>query len=175
MIHNFRYLTLEDLEDEDERMEGNESKYFPQYIHLSNKRKQDLFGEWMDNIEHLDAYVSDKLANMEVDGESINYMDEVPRVLMLKEEGTHWEPAAIVKATTKLKDWAREGVTYPMEDLLEKIKTIEALTPTKNIISIPIESISTSIVNPVKSIFDCVSIPIKSIMLSLLRNLLLIM
>ena len=57
MIHNFRNLTLESLEGEDERMEGNELEYLPQYIHLSNKGKQDLFGEWMDSIERLDAYV----------------------------------------------------------------------------------------------------------------------
>jgi len=29
MIHNFKNLTLEDFEDEDERMEGSKSKYFP--------------------------------------------------------------------------------------------------------------------------------------------------
>jgi len=29
MIHCFKNLTLEDLKGEDERMEGNESKYFP--------------------------------------------------------------------------------------------------------------------------------------------------
>ena len=43
---------------------------------------------------------------MEVDGESIDYMDENPRVLMLKEERTHWELVTIVEATTKLKNWA---------------------------------------------------------------------
>ncbi|KAL0015702.1 hypothetical protein SO802_002771 [Lithocarpus litseifolius] len=45
MIHSFRNLTLESLEGEDEKMEGNESEYLPQYIFLSNKGKQDLFGE----------------------------------------------------------------------------------------------------------------------------------
>ena len=29
MIHSFKNITLENLEDEDERMEGNESEYFP--------------------------------------------------------------------------------------------------------------------------------------------------
>ena len=53
---------------------------------------------------------------MEVDGESPDYMDEDPRVLMLKEEGTHWEPATIVKATTELKNWALKGAAHPMED-----------------------------------------------------------
>ena len=43
---------------------------------------------------------------IEVDGESIDYMDENPRVLMLKEERTHWELVTIVEATTKLKNWA---------------------------------------------------------------------
>ena len=68
-------------------MECSESEYFPQYIHPSNKGKQDLFGEWIDNIEQLDGYVFDKLANMEVNGEGPDYMDEDPRVLMSKEKG----------------------------------------------------------------------------------------
>ena len=57
----------------------------------------------MDSIERLDAYVFDKPIDMEIDGESIDYMDEGPMVLMLREERTHWEPAAIVEATTELK------------------------------------------------------------------------
>ena len=89
MIHNFRNLIFEDFEDEDERMKGSESKYFPQYVHPNNKERQDLFGEWMDSIERLDSYAFDKPVDMEVDGESPNYMDEDPRVLMLKEEGTY--------------------------------------------------------------------------------------
>ena len=104
MIHSFRNLTLENLEDEDERMEGNESKYFPQYIYPSNRGKQDLFGEWMDSIERLDAYISDKPIDMEIDGESIDYMDEDPMVLMLREEGIHWEPTAIVETKIELKN-----------------------------------------------------------------------
>lgn len=43
----------------------------------------------MDSIKHLDGYAFDKTADMVVDGESSNYMDENPKVLMLKEEGTH--------------------------------------------------------------------------------------
>ena len=43
MIHTFKNLTLENLEDEDERMERNELEYIPQYIRLSNKGKKDLF------------------------------------------------------------------------------------------------------------------------------------
>ena len=60
----------------------------------------------MDSIEHLDAYVFDKPIDMEIDGESTDYMDEDPMVLMLREEKTHWEPTAIVEATTELKKWA---------------------------------------------------------------------
>ena len=100
MIHSFRYLTLESLEDEDKRMERNEPEYLPQNIHLSNKGKQDLFGEWMDNIERLDAYVIDKLTDMEIDDEGMDYMDEDPLVLMLRKEGTRWEPLTIIEATT---------------------------------------------------------------------------
>ena len=81
-------------------------------------------------------------------------MDEEPTVLMLKEEGTYWEPPAIVEATTELKNWAWEGAAHPMEDsvkkikivksitLAKKIKTIEPVTPAKNIVFVPIESIS---------------------------------
>ena len=58
----------------------------------------------MDSIKRLDAYVSDKPIAMKVDGESTDYMDEDPMVLMLREEGTHWEPATIVEATTELKN-----------------------------------------------------------------------
>ena len=104
MIHSFRNLTLENLEDEDERMECSELEYFLQYVYPSNKRRQDLFGEWMDSIEQLDGYVFDKSIDMEVDGESPDYMDEDPRVLMLKKEGTHWELAAIIEATIELKN-----------------------------------------------------------------------
>jgi len=43
----------------------------------------------MDNIKRLDGYAFDKLVDMEVDGESPDYMDEDPKVLTLKEEGTH--------------------------------------------------------------------------------------
>ena len=89
MIYSFRNLTLENLEGEDEKMEGNGSQYFPQYIFPSNKGKQDLFGEWMDSIECLDAYVSNKPTDMEIDGEGMDYMDEDLMVLMLREEGTH--------------------------------------------------------------------------------------
>ena len=58
----------------------------------------------MDNIECLDAYMSYKPIDMQVNDESTDYMDEDPMVLMLREEGTHWEPTAIIEATTKLKN-----------------------------------------------------------------------
>ena len=43
----------------------------------------------MDSIECLDAYVSNKPTDMEIDGEGMDYMDEDLMVLMLREEGTH--------------------------------------------------------------------------------------
>ena len=60
----------------------------------------------MDSIEHLDAYVIDKPANMEIDTKGTDYMDEDPMVLMLREEGTYREPPTIIEATTELKNWA---------------------------------------------------------------------
>jgi len=170
MIHSFKNLTLEDLEDEDERMEGSKSEYFPQYVCPSNEGRQDLFGEWKDNIECLDGYAFNKLVDMEVDGESPNYMDEDPWVLVLKEEGTHWELATIVEAMTELKNWAWEGATHPKEDLLEKFKITEPFTPIKNIVSISIESVSTSIVILVESVCDNVSSPTESIPVEFVKN-----
>ena len=161
MIHSFRNLTLESLEGEDKKMEGHESEYLPQYIHPSNKGKQDLFGEWMDSIEHSNAYVIDKPIDMEINDEGMDYMDEDPLVLMLRKEGTRWEPPAIVEATTMLKNWAWEGIAHPMEDFMKKIKTIEPVTPTKHIVSIPSKSVSASIIVPVKYVCDCS--PIESI------------
>ena len=104
MIHSFRNLTLESLEGEDEKMEGNELEYLAYYVFPSNKGTQNLFGEWMDSIEHLDAYVTGKPTDMEIDTQGTNYMDEDPMVLMLREKGTRWEPAAIIEATTELKN-----------------------------------------------------------------------
>ena len=70
----------------------------------------------MDSIECLDAYMSYKPIDMGVNDENIDYMDENPMVLMLREEETHWEPGAIIEATTELKNWAWEGAAHPMED-----------------------------------------------------------
>ena len=53
----------------------------------------------MDIIERLDAYVTDKPIDMEIDDEGMDYMDEDPLKLMLKEEGTRWETLAIIEAT----------------------------------------------------------------------------
>ena len=53
----------------------------------------------MDIIERLDAYVTDKPIDMEIDDEGMDYMDEDPPKLMLREEGTHWETPAIIEAT----------------------------------------------------------------------------
>ena len=58
----------------------------------------------MDSIERLNAYVTEKPIDMEVDDEGTNYMDEDPLVLMLKEEGTRWEPLTIIEATIELKN-----------------------------------------------------------------------
>ena len=180
MIHSFKYLTLESLEDEDKRMERNEPKYLPQNIHLSNKGKQDLFGEWMDSIKHLDAYVINKLTDMENNDEGMDYMDEDPLVLMLRKEGTRWEPLAIIEATTQLKNWAQEGAAHPMEDsmwkiktvkpvtLVKKIKILELVTLAKNIVSIPIESVFASITIPVESVCD--RSPIESVTVEFVEN-----
>ena len=104
MVHSLRNITLESLEDDNEKMERSESECLPQYTHLNNKGKQDLFGEWMDSIEHLDAFVTNKLTDIEIDDKAIDYMDEDPTVLMLKQEGIYWEPLTIVEATTELKN-----------------------------------------------------------------------
>ena len=55
----------------------------------------------MDNIERLDAYVTGKPTYMEIDDEGMDYMlREDPLVVMLREEGTRWEPPTIIEATT---------------------------------------------------------------------------
>ena len=53
-----------------------------------------------------------------------------------------------------------------MEDSVKKIKIIEPVTPTKNIVSILIESIYVSISIPIKSVCD--SFPVESDLVSLL-------
>ena len=112
--------------------------------------------------------MTDKPTDIEIDDEGTNYMNEDPMVLKLMEEETHWEPPAIVEATTELKNWAWEGVAHPIEDSVKKIKIVELITPTKNIVSIPIESVSASIIVPVESVCD--RIPIESIFVEFGKN-----
>ena len=73
---------------------------------MGNRGKHDLFNEWMDSIECLDAFVTDKPTDKEVKEEATYYMDVDPIVLMLREKGAYWEPSAILEATTELKNWA---------------------------------------------------------------------
>ena len=71
---------------------------------MGNRGKHDLFDEWMDSIERLDAFVTVNPTDMEIEEEDIDYKDVDPLVLMLKEEEAYWEPPAIVEATTELKN-----------------------------------------------------------------------
>ena len=133
---------------------------------LGNKDKRDLFDEWMDSIERLDAFMTDNLTDMEIEEEATDYMDVAPTVLILREEEVYLEPPSIVEATIKLKNWAWEGAAHPKEDSLrktktiksftfaKKIKTAEPVTPAKNIVFVPIESIAASASIPVKSVCD---------------------
>ena len=78
-----------------------------------------------------------------------------------------------MEATTELKNWAWEGAAHPMEDSMRKIKTVKSVTfgkkiktakpvtPAKNIVSVPIKSISTSVSIPVKSVYD--GFPVESL------------
>ena len=173
MVQILKILTLENTGDNNERMEGGESEYLPQHTHFSNKGKQNLFDEWMDSIERMDAFVTDKPTYMEIDKEAMDYMDEDPILLTLREEGMYQEPPAIVEAIIELKIWAWEGAAHPMEDsvkkimtvklviLTKKIKMVEPVTPAKNIVSVPIESSSANIFVPIK--FVCDSFPVESV------------
>ena len=58
-----------------------------------------MFGEWMDSIERLDTYMTDKPTDIKIDDEGMDYMDEGTPKPMLREEGTHWETPAIIEAT----------------------------------------------------------------------------
>jgi len=79
MVHSLRIMTFENAECNEERMEGSEPENFPQPTDLGNGGKYELFDEWMDGIEHLDALVTDKPIDMEVEGEATDYMDVDPR------------------------------------------------------------------------------------------------
>ena len=86
----------------------------------------------MDSIERLDAFVTDNPTDMEVEGEEMDYMDVDPLVLMLTEEEAYWSHLPLW-AMIKLKNWAWEGATHPMEDSVRKIKTIKLVTFAKKI------------------------------------------
>ena len=55
-----------------------------------------------------------------------------------------------------------------MEDSIEKIKTIEPITPAKNIVSIPIKSIPATIIVPIE--FVCNHIPVEFISAEFVEN-----
>ena len=59
-----------------------------------------------------------------------------------------------------MKDSMKKIKTIKSDTLAKKIKTVEPVTPTKNIVSIPIKSISSSISVPFK--FVCESFPVES-------------
>ena len=157
MVHSLRILTLENARGNNERMKGGKSKHLPQHTYLGNKGKYDLFDEWMDIIEPLNAFVIDKPINMEINEEAMNYMDEDLAILILREERTYQEPPAIVETTTELKNYAWEGAAHPIEDSVKKIKTVKSvtlakkintvkpITPTNNIVSVPVEFVCDSI------------------------------
>ena len=173
MVHSLKIMTLENDKHNEERMEESELEHLPQSTDMGNRGKHNLFDEWMDSIEHLDAFVTDKPTNMELEEEVTDYMDVNPTVLMLREEGVYWEPLAIVEATTKLKNWASEGAAHPIEDFVRKIKTVnsvtfakrikttEPVTLAKNIVSVPIEYISANVSILVKYAYD--SFPVESV------------
>jgi len=85
-------------------MEGSEPEHLPQPTDFGFRGKYELFDEWMDGIERLDALVIDKSTDMEVEEETTDYMDVDPMILMLKEEEAYWEPPAIMEAKTELKN-----------------------------------------------------------------------
>ena len=89
MDHSLRIMTLENARGNNERMGGGESEHLPQHTYLGNRGKHDLFDEWKDSIECLDAFMTDKPTDMEIDKEATDYMDEDPAVLLLREEGTY--------------------------------------------------------------------------------------
>ena len=173
MVHSLKIMTLENDKHNEERMEESELEHLPQSTDMGNRGKHNLFDEWMDSIEHLDAFVTENPTNMELEEEVTDYMDVNPTVLMLREEGVYWEPPAIVEATTKLKNWASEGAAHPIEDFVRKIKTVnsvtfakrikttEPVTLAKNIVSVPIEYISANVSILVKYAYD--SFPVESI------------
>ena len=53
-------------------MEGGELEHLPQHTYLGNRGKHDLFDEWMDSIERLYAFVTNKPTDMKVDEEAMD-------------------------------------------------------------------------------------------------------
>ena len=76
IVHSLRIMTLESSKDDNKKMEEGEPQHLPQHTYVGNKGKHDLFDEWMDSIEHLDAVVTNKSTDMKVDEEATYYMDE---------------------------------------------------------------------------------------------------
>ena len=72
MVYSFRIMTLENAGGNNDRMEGGESEHLPQHTCLGNKGKHDLFDEWIDTIERLNALVIDKPTDMEIDEEAMD-------------------------------------------------------------------------------------------------------
>ena len=86
MVHSLIIMTLENAECNKERMEGSKPEHLSQPTDLGNRGKYELFDEWMDSMECLDAFVTDKPTDMEVEEEATDYMDVDPVELMLREE-----------------------------------------------------------------------------------------
>ena len=84
MVHNLRIMILKNVKRNKERMEGSEPEHLPQPTDLGSRGKYELFNEWMDSMECLDAFVTDKPIDMEVEEEATNYMDLDPTILMLR-------------------------------------------------------------------------------------------
>ena len=78
MVHSLKIMTLENVGCNNERMEGGELEHLPQHTYLGNRGKHDLFDEWMDSIERLYAFVTDKPTDMKADKEAMDYMEEDP-------------------------------------------------------------------------------------------------
>ena len=89
MVHSLKIMALENSERNDERIEGDETEHLPEPTYLGNKGQHDLFDEWMDSIECLDAFMTDKPIDMEIEEEAMDYMDVDPLVLMLREDGVY--------------------------------------------------------------------------------------
>ena len=89
MVHSLKIMTLENAECSDERKEGGKPEHLLQTTNLGNKGKHGLFDEWMDSIECLDAFVTNKPIDMEIKEDDTDHMDVDPLVLMLREEGAY--------------------------------------------------------------------------------------